>query len=50
MRKMPGVICPHTVVLARISKTELQTEELMTALKNFVIYACSFFMLYSESL
>lgn len=49
MRKMPGVICPHAVMLARVSKTELQTEEIMTALKNFA-YARSFFMLYSESL
>lgn len=43
MRKMPRVICPHAVMLAHVSKAELQTEEIMTALKNFAIYASSFF-------
>lgn len=43
MRKPSRVICPHAVMLAHISKAELQTEKIMSAPKNLAIYASSFF-------
>lgn len=44
------VLCPHAVMLARISKAGMHTEEIISALKNLAIYASSFFIFYSESL
>lgn len=49
MRKLSRVICPHAVVLAHVSKADLQTEEIESAPKDLAIYASSFFICCNES-